>query len=834
MSDEEESAYSDEINQEVFEYELPEDLVSRVSPAKYLQEIYQQPIIQFEELANRVPEFIKTAKYKEIADYGGIPITESYRMFINSFDQVGRDQICNPPGNVAAFANYITSQFPQKACFQIASSWPPGIPRIANPIEPTVAILIKMVSEANDHTNLLRFLSNAIFPKVWTTKGCDKTTLLALTPCKYRKKEGFWAYIVRETNEFFLVSKEKNGEITAKAQGIVTKCAKSKDKESIIVKGDAGRIADFSPLDLNVIPLWTHLYSSKGDDDDDDTQTGDEAPKDIPFPYFFTHEGYDYFPDIAYQAFYDALTANDNIFLRAILESQDVPYEVADAVLSISLHSRKVHQTFSTIVSFLIESNSAVNPISIYSKDSDTFYRKFIHALFERFCPDYVTQFLRRIVLTVNNYKSLNEKLFFTVIKYITMSSQFIPIQIRHFASVLREYATTKYNSRGFVYLLLGGFFGLDFICPVLANPQRYLQGVKVKNPSILKKISELLQYVFHGAELPEKYADWNPRIIKHTLPLMEEFIFSIGDITGELPLYPVPEQEKVAPAIEKIIRLLLADPTTLRRVYDEAQLPEITYTPPIGMNFATAIADFFRQCYDRGQKRTKTSLVKKVKPNPLQFPKLPMYGMVTTKRAGLNGSVASMSELGDGDSISLTGGSPKERSLTIPPRIFLPSKPKNQYHNPIKKGYDINDSDEETTLSERPKTRKRAVPMNTFTPPPAPPKQPKKRIAYDVSATETISITEDTDISNDPELKRGKKEPLAFDIDDNDTEKKRVRRKKSEKENVLLTSGISKEDKDNIVKQEEIKLTSGRLQIRTIRSNKGSRGTGNRGNDSI
>ena len=839
-------SYSDSFTEYSEEdYALPEDLVSQVPPAKYLKNIYQLPVILFEEMGHRVPEFIRSSKYDEIPDYNGVPITDSIRMFVNAFNALSRKDMRNPPRNIADYAEYITSLIPQKAAFQIANSWPPAIPRITNPMEPLTAILIKALGDVEDPINLMNFLSLMIFPKIWTTKpSAVNSVLLALSPCKYRKKEGFWALIVRAQNKddhdmFYLITKDKKtNEPVVKIEGEVTRCAKSKDKLSVIIKNESGRVADFQPLDDRHVPLWTHLYKQE-DGEEEDADEDNKKPRIVPFPYFLTDDFDEFIPDQCYPAFYEAITSNDSVFLHALMNQKSLRYSAVDAFLTITLHNRKITPVYGEVISFILQPDN-INPMAIYSGKNDSFYRKFIHALFERFAAPYLTDFLRRIVLLIDQTEDIQEKTFFSVIKYITMSSQYIPLQLRHFAAILRSYSVAKYNSRGFAYILLGGFFGLDFICPVLANVAKYFPDVPVKHPEVIKKYSDLLQYVFHGSVLPEPYKPWNKRLIKHVFPLLEEFLFSLGDLTSDVPPYPTPAQDTIAPAILKVMHALLYDdPTILRKTFDEDNIPYPTLIPQVGWSFAVAIGDFFRQYFDRGQKRLNKPKAKKVRPKDLQFPKLPMYGMVTTKKAGINGSVAS--SYGDSASVSSLQLPFRERNLTAPPpsSIRLPMKPKNPYHNPLQKPERDNDSDE-SSLSEHPRqgTKNRSLPLEAFTPPPTPPPEPKKRhlVPFNYSATETI--TEDTtDDQPDPELQRGTEAPSFYEEDGGAIGSNRKKRKVS-KRIVIKSSGIAASNeelvKEEVFNDQDQEGGRVRTKIRTLRGQKNSRGTGNRENDSI
>ena len=702
----------EEINEDDQNYSLPEDIISGVQPCKYLQIIYQEPIILFEEMGNRVPEFIRLAKYSEIPDFLGHPITESYKMFINAINQVKRSEISTPPQNIADFLSYFTGLIPQKACLQIASSWPPSIPRIVNPIEPLCAILIKILHEAHDPVNILRLLSLGLFPKVWSKKSCSKNpVLLAISPVIYRGKPNFWAYIEKQSHQFYLVGQHpKTKQIVVKAAGIATKCAKTKDKKMVVVKGESGRITEFEPMDPEVISLWTHLFQKETTDNDSDDG---QEPKDkkVPFVYFLTKD-LKYYPDIFYGAFFHALTANDQIFLRALID-MDPPYSVVKGFLTATIYSRKVHTVYGAVIGRLFE-NDKLNPMSVYAIDS--FYRKFVHAVWERFGEPYINQFLKRLIAMIDKHIGMDEKLFFSVIKYIMMSTPYVPQPIRHFASILRSYALTKFNSRGFVYFILGGFFGLDFICPVIAHPENYMTSLsnkkgfdrimagidentklETKHPLVLKQVSDMLQYVFHGALLPDRYSSFNTRMRKHVIPEMEEFLFSLGDLENEIALPSPPTKEELAPALDRVMHYMIKRNHVIRQTFDAAFVTEPSYPPQVGWNFAATFSDFFRQCYDRGHQRKAINTKKKVKPNPLKFPALPLYGTIPPKKGPA------------GPHYGFDDESVVERGYVAPPSppspsMKLPQKPKTQRYNPL----NIEITDSESSFDEKRNKRKK------------------------------------------------------------------------------------------------------------------------------
>ena len=710
----------EEINEDDQNYHIPDDVVASVRPSHYLQVIYQEPITHFDQMGNRVPEFIKLAKYSEIPDYLGHPITETYKMFINAINEVSREQISTPPDNIADFTNYISGLIPQKACYPIASAWPPAIPRITNPMEPLCAILIKILSEASDPVNILRLLSFGVFPKVWTNKPCTTNSrLLAISPVIFKKKPKHWAYIERDTNQFYVVGlNPKTGKLMFKSSGIATRCAKSKDKKSVIVKGETGRITEFEPMDPEVVSLWTHLYQREDDDDDsenkkNDSEKEEEKQTTVPFIYFLTKD-LKYYPDIFYGAFYEAFTANDFIMFRALVD-MDPPYSVVKSMLNVMLYSRKIHMLFGSVVGRLLETDK-LNPLSVYTIDS--FYRKFVHAIWEKFGEEYINNFLKKIIALIDNHQSFDERLFFTVAKYIMMSYQYIPLPIRHFASVLRSYATTKFNSRGFVYFLLGGFFGLDFICPVIAHPEKYMNSLtnkkgidkimagidentqlELKHPLVLQQVSEMLQYLFHGALLPDRFKSMNNRMKKHTIPEMEEFLFSLGDLENDIVIPSPPTKEELTPALERLMHFMMKRAHVIRKTYDEAMIPQGSYPPQIGWNFSATFSDFFRQCYDRGFSKKVLNGAKRVKPNPLKFPALPLYGTIPPKKGQPAGP-----QYGFDDTI--------ERGFLGPPAppspsMRLPQKPKTPKYNPVNSEITDSESSFEEKHSSKRKNRK-------------------------------------------------------------------------------------------------------------------------------
>lgn len=709
------------------EYELPEDLVSDVKPSQYLADIYQEPIIDFAQLGNRVPEFLKMCKYDVCPNYQDIPITESYKMFVNSFNDLSRQDIYSPPENIVEYSKYLAAMFPGKLCFPMASSWPPSFPRITPTVEPTIAAMIKMLSEANDPTAMLRFFSFALFPKNWTINRCGFVDLLALCTCKF-KGNICWAYIIRSTSDFYLTRLTKENKLNVVASGTVGHIAKTKDQKSLVVKDDKGHlIATFEPLDINQTDLWVNCLNKP--------ELGGEIQgeyKFIPFPYFLTDD-LPWFPDHFYPSFVDAIMSSDGVFIRTLI-SIDPPYEIADALLTIGLYTRKTHQLFGSLVGYILE-NDELNPMAIYAEDS--FYRKFTHALFKRFSSSYM-MLLKKLVTFIDRHSGLDETVFFSVIKYIMKSGSYIPIQVRHFASIIRSYAAMKFNSRGLVYFLLGGFFGLDFICPVLANPKKYFPDLpELKNPRLVKQVSDNLQFLFHGALLGDSYSTWNRRIHKHTIPQLEEFLFSLGDISGEIPPYSPPLTADAAMAVEKIIHTVVQHKDVLRQIYDENQLPNASYPPQLGYNFSSALGDFFRQCFDKSARGLKKT-AQRVKPNPLKFPPLPMYGAhaAAAARKGQNMFLFNPESYADPATF-------RERDLggpSSPQSMRLPLKPKKlAKSNPLKAGKSPDDNDSDSSFSDHHAKRaspakKKKAPQMTSSSMPEPPK--KKSIASTLSSS--------------------------------------------------------------------------------------------------
>jgi len=595
-------------------------------PSNYINSENSHEICNFSKISFRMKEYIDSIDYKQLPEFQNKPVIDYYKTFVSEFNKLKDEELINPPASIQEFIQYLTTKIVQKACFGIASSWPCTLSNIHPTIEPFVGLLVKILNEVSDYKKLMKFLSFSLFPKIWTIKSCFVNPyLLSICKCFYIKKPGYWALVEKETKEFQLIHKIKET-ITVVIKGIITGCILSPNGQSVIVQGENWTICEFTPCENEQLLLWPKIFDKKK----------------VPFPLFMSSD-MNYYPEVYYNAFYSAITSNDLLILRAIIKSSlKIDYQIIESLGNVFLYGNRVHFLLESVFGMEFEKKE----IDIHSVLQSDSLIKYLWVFFaSKFMQSYISGFISKLILFIEQSKGYSEALVFNVIKYITMSFAQIPREIHYFVSVLKSFIIIKFNNKGSYYQIVGGLFG-EFICKIFDNPNEYISTAVTKHVE-LKRISTILKAVFIGT-IPEllNKDEVKKRLEQHTFKQIEAFLFSLGDFIDPIIKMNTPSKDDLGKSLDKLMHFILKQPNSLSMVIQESGLPEPKYSTQIAWNFITYLIDFFESCIDsistdiKYEKKAVVHEVHNTKPiassakktaapsliPKISLPKLPMY----------------------------------------------------------------------------------------------------------------------------------------------------------------------------------------------------------------
>jgi hypothetical protein len=131
----------------------------------------------------------------------------------------------------------------------------------------------------------------------------------------------------------------------------------------------------------------------------------------------------------------------------------------------------------------------------------------------------------------------------------------------------------------------------------VIADPVLFRPGSKEFSPRLMRifmPFSQLLQTPVNLAPLDERleiFSAWNPRLWKHILPKLVQFVFSVANYR-EKPNYPPPQDFEVTKALSTVLGLLSANFQKFKQEFNRVSHE----FHPIGWSLAAFIPGFFEE----------------------------------------------------------------------------------------------------------------------------------------------------------------------------------------------------------------------------------------------
>jgi len=311
-------------------------------------------------------------------------------------------------------------------------------------------------------------------------------------------------------------------------------------------------------------------------------------------------------------SFFEALTLDDMILLRAIVHYGVVPVNEGvafiDALLDIFAFAGKIEQFLIALIGLEFSKDELqINTVL----RANTHVTNLFKAFFARYAKPYFDSCLSKIIdyiLGVGNIglshiesadKEKAEVMLFTVLKYILHSENVIPAEIRYLASILKAEAIVRFNNKQATYNTLVGFICLRFITAVIADPIMFRPNTEEFSPemmTMLMPFSQLLQTPINLApfdERFEKFSDWNPRVRKHIWPKLIKFVLSVADLKEKL-FYQPPSEEQVFKSLSRVLTSSSAKFQQFKNQYEFLQRdPNVFH--PIGWNLAGFLSAFFQ-----------------------------------------------------------------------------------------------------------------------------------------------------------------------------------------------------------------------------------------------
>ena len=497
------------------------------------------------------------------------------------------------------FGNYLKNEF-SPFISGIINFWPPLISNPTLNIKYITALLIHLsfIIGKEKSLSFIHWVSNEITPSIYKHKSHYKSEFLkACCLCKRKRKiftetRFFWANI-DQNNELTLYRIE-NGELKLHKTYQVSSIQLSRSGNTIKLFDLEGNLLKrFNPIDSFQLNLWKELFNSN-----------------IPLPRFFgTSESPIPFTNLL--ALYHALISEDMLTVQSLAHysvskvAESLP--IAEALFDVFSYAGKVNQLLIQL-SYSDFSVPELSHTTVLRGNSHltTMFKVF----FNKFGIEYYNKFLKKIIEYVDKNgdiglkdpntcnKERAEIVVFTLLNSIVNSIKYVPLEMRHFASILKSMATTRFNSKQATYNTLSGFFCLRFLSAILSNPQSYDSNIKINSDflRVMVPISQLLMNPFNLIEFRAKYdvfSNWNKRVLHHIYPKLFKFVFDIGTIS-EIPFYNPPNQEKLIHSLNILWNEISKSKDAFTKKYNELSNQNLNHSA-FSWSFSTFLNEFFK-----------------------------------------------------------------------------------------------------------------------------------------------------------------------------------------------------------------------------------------------
>lgn len=605
-------------------------------PFDYVQRYISGPIIHFDNYYTQsLNETINSLDMsKSVGGNDSMTFQKIYDNSISEFASEGSDEVHKindfPEDRsesqfLQSLRQLIRKIVPVQSASKIFNFWPPIFPDCNSELTNFLYLIIKIIHDSPDHMKALHWFGRNIFPDTWHGKISQTNSILkALCICKI-KKDTFWAEL--NSSNFFKLYLVKNDQLQLNASGTVGSIQIQGETISIIAT-NGKVIKKIIPTDSEQLTFWSEVKK--------EFDQGKQNTDDYAFPLTFTSCIMP-LPASVFPALYEALIADDMHLVNSIIFYKvakiDSGPQLVESLFDIFAYAGKVNQFLITMVTSEFSKNAVTRDQILRGNSHLT---NLFKVFYKRYGIQYYNSFFKNIIKFIDKNHEINLKqldtcdikvcseVIFKVINKIFHSSLYVPIEMRHLASILKECAIHKFNSKQAAFNTLNGFFWLRFLSSMIANPNSVDPTIQIQHRDALVAFSKLLTRVFNLQPFDgnyERFSVLNNEMNKVIFPQLINFILSIADFECLLsddvsyvthknesannmnpslqgitpPFYQRPDKETLKEELNFILQTIVNASKEFKDKYNELRnKPRLTY-PLIGW----PVGIFFQQFFD-------------------------------------------------------------------------------------------------------------------------------------------------------------------------------------------------------------------------------------------
>ena len=491
--------------------------------------------------------------YELLGKFNGNNIFDSIADVVAEIDKSEIiELIKNPPKIVLSFTQFFHTYVSKQSILFSSFSWPPCF-SFENSLYSEKAkllyyILIKMVYDSKSPNKMLVWIMTSLLEN--DQKYQSEKVILAASIIQTKPRVKF--AVLDEDKHLHIYEPNENGEglkslFDKKVARFKVNDDEFAERMDLIAYDTIGREAIRFPLaDSLLLPKWERVFS-----------------KNPPFLYEFLTKIEKPVPSLVYQGINKSIMRFDMIYVHAMC-SPDVVNpahydDLAISLLDVADYGQKFLILFQTVLGSIFENPCAT--VEFICSDK-CILKYFAPAVVLRMDETYTKTFGKKLTDYIGSGKHLDVMedservgvVFFTCMKYILDSLEFIPTKFKSICALIAQYVAVKFNSVDAVVRVISSFFGYFMF--------RYLNDIAAKtgNSSFIE-ISKLIKTAFGFTKLLPKYnvGDWQKRIEKKFYPKIFSFALSLCDQIGEIAL-DVPPVGRLVCAIEKIMAIIVSD----------------------------------------------------------------------------------------------------------------------------------------------------------------------------------------------------------------------------------------------------------------------------------
>ena len=559
---------------------------------------------EFDKLSPGIAEKISEAESKHVRlvgnEYGS---TRKQSLVVEFAD----DNMKKPTQNLIVLGNTIVQTYSSCNAFDTLVLHPPKIVDPSDEVKDLTYLLVDLLQskKAKIPLNIMKWMTQYCIPSSSKHNNDWKSSILKACCLCHRKRKLFkeerlfWAVLdVRNHFQLFVID---NGNLSLHMECDPAFIALSRSGKTVKLFDKSGEVLKrFIPIDPSQNALWGDILQPFG---------AQVIPPRLPL--FFSSSA-EQIPEIMLLALNEAILSDDMLVVKALIHFSvskiSAGTGLTEALFNIFTYAGKLNQLLDCLAAseFEVPDLKTDNVLRGNSQLSNMF-----KVFFNKYGKTYYDNFLKRIVLYIDSKGDLKLKtpveadsqkakiMVFTVLKRIAGSLEHVPIQLKHFAWILQNYASVRFNSKQATYSTLSGYFLLRFISKVISNPKDIDPEIQLQNrwDQVLIPAAQLLTMPFNLLEMSGKYEvfnSWNSKLKKKIYPKFINFVFSLA-VIDKAPVYPPPSKDTLRDSLKVVFQTIGESKEQFSTKYKEYQTSR-TFASPIGWNFAVFIASYFEQ----------------------------------------------------------------------------------------------------------------------------------------------------------------------------------------------------------------------------------------------